>query len=71
MTIHLAIVSREAGRYGWVVVTKSWEWPVRSVFVRLMYHFSALTGHHNLSFGTDENDLMSGTKMSGGKKESD
>ena len=36
-----------------------------------MYHFRALTGHQNLSSATDEKDLMSATKMSGGKKDSD
>lgn len=36
--------------------------------VLFKYHFSALTGHHRLSSATDERVLISGKKMSPGKK---
>ena len=71
VTIHREMVHCDAGRKGGVVVTNSFLWSVRSDFVRFKYHLSARTGHHSLSFASDEKDLMSGTKMSGGVKELD
>ena len=68
---HREIVSRDAGRCGGVVVINNWEWFARRGFVRLIYHLRARTGHQSLSSPTNENDLMSGTKMSGGVNDPD
>ena len=69
-TSHRAIVSRDAGPCGGVVARNNCEC-ARTESVRLTYHLRALTGHQSLSCKTDECDLMSGTKMSGGEKEAD
>ena len=71
VTIQRAIVLRDAGRKGEVVVINNCLCPARSDAVRLIYHFSALTGHQSLSSATAEKDFMFGTKMSGGIKDSD
>ena len=61
VTIQRAIVSRDAGRKGEVVVINNCSCPALSDLVRLIYHFSALTGHQSLSSVMAEKDLISGT----------
>ena len=65
-TTQHAKVSHEAGPCGCFVVLKSCLQAPLSGLVCARYHFRVRSGHHNLSEGTEEEDPISGTKISGG-----
>ena len=60
-------MSLEAALWGAVVVTKRSE--ERNSWVRLRYHFRAVTGHQTLSSETEEKEAKDGRKISTEPKE--